>query len=296
MKYRAWRLKEAIHVCGPSFWNTESSLTLEPLLPGDNRWLIEAYGADHEITPAMFYAFEGRTVALVVNDEVVLCEFEHIGFLYAFGLRGVRVRATGGLRKYWGRRSVWPPFMCQKELLFEVRDKCRFGGHLEPYAYPRTLERSRYQDLKDRTLQRSVCYTPKSDALCIEVLLDYGAKNRNKGKLLVSTDIHAPDLDTLVAAPTLVRPPSLLRVLQIFQRLPIAHFRRWPHGSKVHAHAGSDMKVTHVLLDKLLLSFKAPPDWYATGEFVCAASDHRLDVDVLQGMWEHRLAVIIRAA
>jgi hypothetical protein len=284
MEYCSLRLSKTLTVNGRSVWNAPSCLILEPLPYKDNRWVIEVCGKDYEITPAMFHAFGGRTVALFVNGEAVLCEFEHIGFLYTLGLRGVRLKLVGGIKRYWGH-AAWPPFMCGAELLQLVLAHSRPGSTLGPYQYPEPLVREFTELRGKRKLERKFAYYPGGDSLRLEVSIDYGANKKPRKTLNLPMYIDDPALTEIVSARTLIRPSFLEPASRVFASLPIAHWHRWPHCNKVHSDPGSEEEATHSLFDKMLVGWIAPCHCQALGTFSLHSS-HAMDVAAIRYMWD----------
>lgn len=280
------RLTRAVSITGRDFWGHPSKLVIEPLQDEtDWRW-IWGVGGGVAITPKLFKVggLLGRCVTLSHAGRT-FHEFEHIAFLHALGLRGVRV---------WLEDSDWPPFMCQAELWATI--KCAQQGPLKPYQ-----PQARTFSSAPGKMLRKVTYTPdhRTD-LTLVARVNYGGDRVGSCTLALSGDPDKEVLARVLSARTLGRPQLLEPIARMASKLPVWKEQSekilWaPWWGKPGREFYKEL-AEHKVLDGAVMSFGTLPGSFLAGtvEFYCA--DHGTDLQAAQALYQDDTVLHYRKA
>lgn len=280
------RLMERVAIKGRDFWGRQSMLVIEPL-PNETdwRWLWSVRDGI-AITPKIFTVggFLGRRVVLQHSGRA-FHEFEHVAFLHALGLRGVRM---------WLEGSDWPPFMCQTELWMQARFIQQ--GPLRPYQPAQESVSSVQGGLK-----RKVTYTPDhSTDLTLRAVVDYGEGRTGSCTFAFSGDPNKEALARMLSAGTLGRPQVLKPIAKAASKLPWWSEQGakvlWPPWRGSAGHEFYQELAEHKVLDGALLSFVSPPNSFLAGTVEFYRAGHELDLTLAKSLYPHNNVAAFRKA
>jgi hypothetical protein len=276
------RLIRAVSIEGRTVWGRKCLLVLEPHGKDDHwRW---GNAGDTPITPELFgLRTSGRNVALV-KDKCVLKEFEHIGFLHALGLRGVRV---------WLHGSTRPPYMCSQALWGEVFRSIEYEGGLQPWAPAPSDWTS-----SSGPVDRRITYKADSDGLVLRAVVNYGHGPTGNFELEIKTKGPLPEADIAraIAAPTLARPSALGPLVWAAQKLGWLHAERLAWMPQDPTEEFLTELARHKVVDGSLVSFAAPLGAYLCGTVVFLRANHGLDLQFINKIAGTKITSLSRVA
>lgn len=276
------RLTRAVSVEGRTVWGRKCNLVLEPHGKDDHwRW---GNAGDAPITPELFgLRTSGRNVALV-KDKCVLKEFEHIGFLHALGLRGVRV---------WLHGSTRPPYMCSQALWGEAFRSIEYDGFLQSWA-PAQCDWSSSSGPVDRR----ITYNADCDGLILRALVNYGSGATGSFEIEINTQGPLPEADIAraIAAPTLARPSALGPLVWAAQKLGWLHAERLAWMPVDPTEEFLTELARHKVVDGSLVSFAAPLGAHLCGTVVFLRANHLLDLEFINKIAGTKITSLSRVA
>jgi hypothetical protein len=286
------RLIRSVSITGRDVRGRKSTLIISPLSDEtDRRWLWRAGGEDVEIKPHIMKVggFLGRCVVLVHTvrgKKYRFHEFEHIAFLHAFGLRGVRI---------WLEDSTWPPFMCQLELRRQTRPLLIQQGLLRLYHPDYTYVRAK------EGIDRHVRYTSdRLNSLVLAARVDYGGGWEGSHLLDFWSGMGEGALERVLNARTFGKPLALKPIAWAASHLP-----QWRKQSKKIVWGPwwgalplkiCDELARHKVHDGSLVSFAAPPECFLGGTVEFFRSGHELDLEMTQELYPNNTVMAFRKA
>jgi hypothetical protein len=266
------RLAKSVQFYGWTVWGGYVKLSLSPLPLGDDRWIWNPTREEEVVIIPELFALgnTGRTVALL-HEEHTFNEFEHIAFLHALGLRGVRISLDNG---------HWPPYMCSAQLWRHVEKVMFPAGTLLPWTTAQAVEE------RPGSINRCASYTPGESGLAIHAYVSYRSLGKGSCQLVIPDTGPLPaELPDIVSARTLGRPAILRPFLRVAEAVG-----RWHHEDKVAwmpREPGSDFFVElarHKVLDGCLPSFMAPLGYCLAGSLGYRSSNHDCDLGLMDRM------------
>jgi len=276
------RLIGEVSVEGRTVWGKKCLLVLEPHGKDDHwRW---GNAGDAPITPELFkLRTYGRNVALIKN-KCVFKEFEHVGFLHALGLRGVRV---------WLHGSNRPPFMCSQALWEEVFRSLDYDGRLTPWVPAESDGTS-----SSGPLDRCITYNADSDGLTLRAVVNYGLGTTGNFELKIGTTgpLPAAEIARAIEAPTLARPSALGPLVWAAQKLGWLHATRLAWMPPEPTEEFLTGLARHKVIDGSLVSFAAPVGAYLCGTVEFLRASHRLDLRFIRKIARTKVASLSRVA
>jgi hypothetical protein len=264
-----------------------STLVIESLRDQtDWCWLWDVAGGI-EITPKIFEVggFLNRCVTLA-HGKRVFHEFEHIAWLHALGLRGVR---------FWLEGSTWPPFMCQMELWRHTKPLLLQQGPLRPYKAPAMSLPA------PKGRKRSVSYRPdRAQVLLLKARVDYGGQRKGRHGTILWGGTSETNLVEVLSARTLGKPPALKPLAWTASHLPLWQEQSqkilWAPWFGQPDHAFYDELAAHKVNDGMLFTFIAPPGSFLVGTIEFDCSDHALDLKAAKWLYQQNNVVAFRKA